>query len=74
VTNRGFDVFVVDHPVLSKAIRLPHRNAQTQEPLPALSAAAVSWRRDRVATGDASRVAEGRGASWLDDHALLVEV
>ena len=38
VTNRGFDVFVVDHPVLRKAIRLPHMNAQTQEPLPALSA------------------------------------
>ena len=26
-----------------------------------------------VATGDASRVAEGRAAIWLDDHTLLVE-
>ena len=35
VTDRGFDVFTVDHPVLSTAIRLSHMNAQTQEPLPA---------------------------------------
>src|SRR5688572_6476276 len=35
VTHRGFDVFAVDHPVLREAIRLPHMNAQTQEPLPA---------------------------------------
>jgi WD40 repeat protein len=27
-----------------------------------------------VATGDASPVAEGSGASWLDDHTLLIEV
>jgi Tol biopolymer transport system component len=27
-----------------------------------------------VATGDASRVAEGSGAIWLDDHTLLVDV
>lgn len=26
-----------------------------------------------IATGDASRVAEGRAAIWLDDHTLLVE-
>jgi hypothetical protein len=31
VTHRGFDVFTVDHPVLRKAIRLSHLNAQTQE-------------------------------------------
>ena len=35
VTDRGFDVFTVDHPVLIAAIRLSHMNAQTQEPLPA---------------------------------------
>lgn len=34
VTNRGFDVFEVDHPALSTAIRLTHMNAQTQEALP----------------------------------------
>ena len=34
VTRRGFDVFAVDLALLSKAIRLPHMNAQTQEPLP----------------------------------------
>ena len=34
VTHRGFDVFAVDLPLLRKAIRLPHMNAQTQEPLP----------------------------------------
>jgi hypothetical protein len=27
-----------------------------------------------VATGNASRVARGRGAIWLDRHTLLVEV
>jgi Tol biopolymer transport system component len=27
-----------------------------------------------VATGDATRVARGLGAIWLDDHTLLVEV
>jgi hypothetical protein len=27
-----------------------------------------------VATGDASPVARGRGAIWLDDHTLLVSV
>ena len=27
-----------------------------------------------VATGDATRVAEGRGATWFDDHTLLVDV
>jgi len=27
-----------------------------------------------VATGDARRVAEGRGATWFDDHTLLVDV
>jgi hypothetical protein len=32
-THRGFDVFAVDHPALRRAIRLPHMNAQTQEPL-----------------------------------------
>ena len=26
-----------------------------------------------IATGDASRVATGSGATWLDDHTLLVE-
>lgn len=35
VTSRGFDVFAVDHPALSDARRLPHMNAQTQEPFPA---------------------------------------
>jgi hypothetical protein len=34
VTHRGFDVFAVDHPVLRKALRLSHMNAQTQEPPP----------------------------------------
>ena len=38
VTNRGFDVFEVDHPVLATAIFLTHLNAETQEGLPALSA------------------------------------
>jgi Tol biopolymer transport system component len=27
-----------------------------------------------IATGDASRVAEGSGAIWLDDHTLLIDV
>jgi hypothetical protein len=34
MTHRGFDVFAVHHPLLRKAVRLPHMNAQTQEPLP----------------------------------------
>jgi hypothetical protein len=34
VTHRGFDVFTVDHPLLSKAIPQSHMNAQTQETLP----------------------------------------
>jgi hypothetical protein len=34
MTQRGFDVFAVDDPVLAMAIDLPHMNAQTQEPLP----------------------------------------
>jgi hypothetical protein len=29
VTRRDFDVFAIDHPVLRKAIRLPHKSAQT---------------------------------------------
>lgn len=32
--SRGLDVFAIDHPVLKKAVRLPHLNPQVQEPLP----------------------------------------